>query len=199
MRITVNILENFTSFIFLAIAVPASFSGIFWGRTQCSNSNGRFSCLTGDCGSGQVACQGKGGAPPLTLAEFTFARNAGQDTYDISLVNGYNVLISVSPQGGSGGKCNRISCIGVKGICPRELVVKGPNNGVLACKSACDEFKQPQYCCTGNYAPRGSCPPTNYANSFKRQCPQAYSYAHDDPSSTFSCPTGINYAITFCP
>ncbi|CAH9134567.1 unnamed protein product [Cuscuta epithymum] len=32
-------------------------------------------------------------------------------------------------------------------------------------------------------------------------CPQAYSYAYDDKTSTFTCPSGPNnnYLITFCP
>ncbi|WCJ34431.1 Pathogenesis-related thaumatin superfamily protein [Euphorbia peplus] len=180
------------------VNVPPSFSGLFWGRTQCNTNSGSFRCSFGDCASGQVACNGKGGISPLTQIEFTFG-GSGQDTYDISLVNGYNIAVGVAPQGGTGVRCNAVSCKGMKSVCPAELAVKGPNNNVLACKSACDEFKQPQYCCTESYEPRGACKPTNYSMIFKNQCPSAYSYAHDDQSSTFTCNTGINYVVTFCP
>ncbi|KAL4200760.1 hypothetical protein AMTRI_Chr02g212760 [Amborella trichopoda] len=47
-----------------------------------------------------------------------------------------------------------------------------------------------QYCCTG---------PTNYSRFFKDRCPDAYSYPKDDPSSTFTCPSGTNYRVIFCP
>ncbi|GKV40869.1 hypothetical protein SLEP1_g48467 [Rubroshorea leprosula] len=73
----------------------------FWGRTQCSkDSSGKFTCASGDCGSGQVACNGSGGAPPVTLAEFTIAKPGGKDFFDVSLVDGYNVPLSITPQGG---------------------------------------------------------------------------------------------------
>ncbi|MBA0641902.1 hypothetical protein Goklo_026389, partial [Gossypium klotzschianum] len=37
------------------ISAPASWGGRFWGRTHCSlDSAGKFSCLTGDCGSGKL-------------------------------------------------------------------------------------------------------------------------------------------------
>ncbi|CAL1400051.1 unnamed protein product [Linum trigynum] len=53
------------------ISPPASWGARLWGRTHCSeDSMGKFSCITGDCGSGQVECFGAGAAPPATLAEF---------------------------------------------------------------------------------------------------------------------------------
>uniref|UniRef100_M8B575 Thaumatin-like protein n=1 Tax=Aegilops tauschii TaxID=37682 RepID=M8B575_AEGTA len=30
-------------------------------------------------------------------------------------------------------------------------------------------------------------------------CPDTYSYAYDDKSSTFTCAAGTNYKVTFCP
>ncbi|CAN1275926.1 Thaumatin-like protein 1a, partial [Linum perenne] len=117
------------------IEVPPNWSsGRFWGRTGCSvDATGKFTCLTGDCASGQVSCNGAGGIPPVTLAEFTL--------------------------GGAG----------------------------------------PEYCCSGAYASPTKCTPSSYAKLFKSQCPQAYSYAFDDRSSTFTCPTGKDYIVTFCP
>ncbi|KAK7842435.1 thaumatin-like protein 1 [Quercus suber] len=98
------------------------------------------------------------------------------------------------------GSCHSTSCPGnVNSVCPSELAVKGPDGSVIACKSACLALNQPQYCCTGAFGTPATCPPTNYSMIFKKQCPQAYSYAYDDKTSTFTCPTGANYLITFCP
>lgn len=58
-------------------------------------------CGTADCGSGQVACNGAGAVPPATLAEFTLVPD-GQDVYDISNVDGFNLPVSITPDGGEG-------------------------------------------------------------------------------------------------
>ncbi|KAK8621778.1 hypothetical protein V6N13_081211 [Hibiscus sabdariffa] len=179
--------------------VPAPWSGRFWGRTQCADTSGKFQCATADCGSGQITCNGAGAIPPASLIELTLAANGGQDFYDVSLVDGFNLPLSITPQGGSGG-CSAPSCpANVNAACPPELQIKGSDGGVIACKSACLAFNQPQYCCTGAYSSPDTCLPTHYSKIFKRQCPQAYSYAFDDKSSTFTCSGGPNYLITFCP
>ncbi|OVA17942.1 Thaumatin [Macleaya cordata] len=181
-----------------SLEAPASWSGRFWARTGCStDSSGKFTCATADCGSGQIACNGAGAIPPATLIEFTLGTGGAQDFYDTSLVDGYNLPMSATPQGGS--SCSSTSCpANVNAVCPPELSVKGSNGSTIACKSACLAFNQPQYCCTGAYGSPQTCLPTNYSKIFKNACPQAYSYAYDDKSSTFTC-TGANYLITFCP
>lgn len=178
--------------------VPAQWSGRFWGRSQCStDTNGKFTCATGDCGSGQIACNGAGGIPPVSLVEFTLAGFGGQDFYDVSLVDGFNLPVSITPQGGG---CNTTSCpADVNKVCPEDLAVKGSDGSVIACKSACLALNQPQYCCSGSFASPDKCPPTSYSMIFKNQCPQAYSYAYDDKTSTFTCSGGPNYLLTFCP
>ncbi|KAJ0088661.1 hypothetical protein Patl1_32252 [Pistacia atlantica] len=174
--------------------IPTGWAGRFWARTQCS---GNFKCVTADCGSGQVACNGKGAVPPASLVEIKFQTEDGQDYYNLSLVDGFNLPIAVAPQNGSGPKCIKLTCSAdVNAKCPAELQVKGPNGNVVSCKSACEQFKDPKYCCTEAF--KDNCPPTNYATIFKNQCPQAYSYPKDDASSVFAC-KGANYAITFCP
>ena len=70
---------------------------------------------------------------------------------------------------------------------------------VIACKSACDAFNTPQYCCTGAYGSPSTCPPTTYSETFKAACPTAYSYAYDDATSTFTCAGATSYTIVFCP
>lgn len=76
--------------------VPADWSGRVWARHHCStDASGRFSCASGDCGTGQVECNGAGNKPPCTLAEFTLRGNAATDFYDISNVDGFNVPLQV--------------------------------------------------------------------------------------------------------
>ncbi|KAK8280276.1 hypothetical protein V6Z12_D09G165200 [Gossypium hirsutum] len=183
-----------------SLNVPSPWKGRLWARTQCSTSGGRFTCATADCGSDQIACNGKGGAPPATLAEFTIAANGGQDYYDVSLVDGFNLPLSITPQGGSGPNCTSTSCAAnVNSACPPNFVVKGSDGNTIGCKSACAALNEPQYCCTGQYGSPETCKPTDYSKKFKDQCPEAYSYAYDDATSTFSCTGGPSYLITFCP
>lgn len=183
------------------ITVPNPWSGRVWGRTLCStDASGRFTCQTADCGSGKVSCDGAGGATPASLAELTLAAGGGRDFYDISLVDGFNVPMSLTPRGGSGGRCNATSCpADVNSVCPRGLSLRGTGGRVIGCKSACVAFGAPEYCCTGKFASPETCRPTKYSKIFKGQCPQAYSYAYDDRSSTFTCTGGANYLVTFCP
>ncbi|KAE8650002.1 pathogenesis-related thaumatin-like protein 3.5 [Cucumis sativus] len=186
-----------------AITMPPGWSGRIWGRTYCSqDATGRFSCATADCGSGIVECNGAGATPPATLAEFTLNGASGLDFYDVSLVDGYNVPMLITPQDGTGGgNCTTIGCAtDLNNECPAELRVVASDGGgrSVACKSACEAFGEAQYCCSGEYGNPNTCRPSSYSQFFKSACPQAYSYAYDDGTSTFTC-TAANYLITFCP
>ncbi|XP_074276503.1 thaumatin-like protein 1 [Silene latifolia] len=178
------------------LAAQPSWSGRIWARSQCTMDGARFVCRSADCGSGQVACNGAGAIPPATLVEFTLNGNGNMDFFDVSLVDGFNLPVRVAPQG-----CGSTACpVDVNSVCPPELSVRDARGGVIGCKSACLAFNQPQYCCTGAYSTPQTCPPTNYSKFFKAQCPQAYSYAYDDRSSTFTCRSGsTDYVVTFCP
>lgn len=173
---------------------PTGWSGRFWARTGCNfDGSESTSCSTGDCGSGEVECNGAGAAPPATLAEFTLG-TGGQDFYDVSLVDGYNVPMIVEANGGS-GLCASTGCVtDLNSQCPPELRVSDGG----ACKSACEAFGSPQYCCSGAYNSPAACKPSIYSEMFKSACPRSYSYAYDDPTSTFTC-AGADYTITFCP
>ncbi|XP_052191691.1 thaumatin-like protein 1 [Diospyros lotus] len=175
---------------------PTGWSGRFWGRTGCNFDGSQSgSCATGDCGTGQVECDGSGAAPPATLAEFTLG-SGGQDFYDVSLVDGYNLPLIVEASGGS-GMCASTGCVtDLNQQCPAELRV-GEGKGE-ACKSACEAFGSPEYCCSGAYNSPTSCKPSLYSEMFKSACPRSYSYAYDDPTSTFTC-AGADYTVTFCP
>ncbi|KAK0596496.1 hypothetical protein LWI29_016270 [Acer saccharum] len=84
------------------------------------NASGRFTYQTADCGSGQVTCNGAGAAPPASLVEFTIAANSGQDFNDVSLIDGFNLPVSITPQGDS-GPCSTLSCsANVNGVCPSD-------------------------------------------------------------------------------
>ncbi|XP_042963727.1 thaumatin-like protein 1b isoform X2 [Carya illinoinensis] len=182
-----------------SLDVQTPWSGRFWAQTGCStNTSGWFSCATADCASGQVTCNGNGASLPVSLVEFNVGMFGGRDFYDVSLVDGFNMPVSVSPDGGT-GICHTSTCpMDVNAVCPLELQQKAPDGSVIACKSACTAFNQPQYCCTGDFL-TPACPPTNYSMIFKNQCPQAYSYAYDDVNNTFTCSGAPNYVITFCP
>ncbi|KAG6390634.1 hypothetical protein SASPL_148372 [Salvia splendens] len=182
------------------INAPTAWGGRFWGRTHCSeDSTGKFSCATGDCGSGKLECAGGGAVTPVTLAEFTLDGDAGKDFYDLSLVDGFNLPMLVAPQGGSGVNCSRAECVAdLNGECAPELRVTSAGGERVACRSACDAFRSEEYCCSGAYGKPAACKPSKYAETFKRACPQAYSYAYDDLTSTFTC-IGADYIITFCP
>ncbi|KAD4586545.1 hypothetical protein E3N88_24146 [Mikania micrantha] len=157
---------------------------------------GHGSCATGDCGSGQVECKGAGAAPPATLAEFTLGSGSGtQDFYDVSLVDGYNIQMIVEVRGGSGG-CATTGCVDdLNRRCPSELRVADGGG----CKSACETFGSPEYCCKGAFGTPAACQPTPYSELFKSACPKSYSYAFDDATSTFTCMDADDYTLVFCP
>ncbi|CAN6324291.1 unnamed protein product [Urochloa humidicola] len=189
-----------------AVAAPAGWSGRLWGRTLCAaDAGGRFACATGDCGSGSVQCAGGGAATPATLAEFTLDGSGGLDFFDVSLVDGYNLPMVITPSssaGGGGGKCAATGCAAeLNAACPAGLRVEAAaDGGPVACRSACDAFGDAQYCCSGAYGSPAACRPSAYSQFFKAACPRAYSYAYDDATSTFTCAAGsTDYTVTFCP
>jgi Thaumatin family len=192
-----------------SLTVANNWAGRFWGRTYCSfNSAGQGTCETGDCG-GVLQCNGAGGVPPASLAEFTLSGSGGDDFYDVSFVDGFNVPITITPVGGAQPTPGNVYWCGVAGCgtdlnanCPSALRDVDSSGRTVACKSACEEFNTDQYCCRGAYGTAATCNPSSwpvdYAAYFKTACPYAYSYAYDDPTSTFT-DSGANYKITFGP
>ncbi len=65
-----------------------------WGRTGCTGSGAKLTCKTGDC-AGQLDCFNQGGSPPVSLFELTVAAVNGIDNYDVSLVDGYSLPLTV--------------------------------------------------------------------------------------------------------
>lgn len=67
------------------------------------------------------------------------------------------------------------------------------------CYSACEVTRSAKDCCTGSYDSPSKCSPSLYSRNAKSVCPDAYSYAYDDQTSTFIIPTGGGFEVTFCP
>lgn len=162
-------------------------------------STGGFSCITGDCGTGNIECAGATGRPPVTLFEFSLDSNGNQDFYDVSVVNGYNLPLVVVPHSTGAVPCSSVGCVlNLNKTCPLEL--KFGREQTVACMSACQAFRRAEYCCVGEYATPEKCKPTSYSQIFKRECPLAYSYVYDDASTEFTFSSNsTNYVITFCP
>lgn len=182
----------------VVLDVPEKWSGRIWGRQGCNfDNNGKGSCVTGDC-SNQLHCNGKGGVPPATVVEMTLGTsNSPMHFYDVSLVDGFNLPVSMKPVGGGIG-CGVASCdVDLNVCCPSALEVKSEGK-VVGCKSACLAMQSAKYCCTGNYSNPNTCKPTLFAYLFKAICPKAYSYAFDDSTSLNKC-RATRYVITFCP
>ncbi|KAL6010740.1 hypothetical protein ACLOJK_001182 [Asimina triloba] len=177
----------------VVLTAPVGWSGRIWARTGCNfDKNGNGSCLTGACGT-SLKCGGASGEPPATLAEFTLA---APDFYDVSLVDGFNLPMVVKPVNGQ-GNCSVVACDGdLLAKCPSELAAKAQGKTV-GCRSACTVFGTDQYCCSGVYQNPTTCQPTSYSKLFKSQCPTAYSYAYDDPTSIMTC-SSTDYIISFC-
>ncbi|XP_072150198.1 zeamatin-like [Setaria viridis] len=175
-----------------ALDLKASTTGRVWPRTGCSFGAGNGSCQTGDCG-GVLSCTSSG-QPPHTIAEFSLGGQT--DFFDISLLDGFNVPMDFLPvptnrQGGKGCSKGPRCATNITPQCPAELKAPG------GCNNACTVFNEDIYCCTGNSS--NNCGSTDYSRFFKQSCPDAYSYPKDDSTSTFTCPTGTDYLVIFCP
>ncbi|KAL9269902.1 Thaumatin-like protein [Drosera capensis] len=151
--------------------------GRIWARTGCNVTGpDSLSCLTGDC-DGLFQCQWYGQAP-YTLAEYSLTQlDELLDYFDISLVDGFNVpleFLPISDQCTNGPICSA----DISAHCPPEIQVPG---GCI------------------NPLESGSCGPTTYSQFFKGLCPNASSYLCDYATSKFTCFSGVNYRIVFCP
>ncbi|KAB2089248.1 hypothetical protein ES319_A03G049100v1 [Gossypium barbadense] len=169
-------------------APTAHWSGRIWARTGCTYDNGRFSCATGDCGH-RLECNGLGGSSPVTLAQFSFHHGGEKDlsSYEVSLVDGFNVPMTLTPHEG-------------KGTCPEVLKLRpAPGQGpVVGCKSGCEAFGTDELCCRNNYNSPQTCKPSGYSQFFKQACPATFTYAHDSPSLMHDCSSPRELKVIFC-
>ncbi|KAK8933524.1 Thaumatin-like protein [Platanthera zijinensis] len=185
------------------IQAPPSWTGRLWARTGCNFSSIlKPACQTGDC-QGLLACNGTIGLPPATLLEVFLALSTQEETskpsfYDVSLVDGYNIPISVSSKPPN-PKCSIQGCKrSVNDVCPQELQILDTGGDVIACKSACLAFDRDVFCCRESYGSPEKCKPSIYSKLFKEACPSYFSYAYDAPTPLVRC-SSKSYVITFCP
>ncbi|CAL9067083.1 osmotin-like protein [Musa acuminata AAA Group] len=176
-------------------------SGRIWARTGCTYANGRFSCATGDCG-GRLECGGLGGAAPATLAQVTLHHGGQQDlsSYGVSLVDGFNVGMTVTPHEGK-GRCPVVGCReNLLATCPDVLQLRAPAGGgqVVGCKSGCQAFGTDELCCRNMYNSPRTCRASSYSEFFKHACPATFTYAHDSPSLTHECAAPRELKVIFC-
>ncbi|CAI5455327.1 unnamed protein product [Caenorhabditis angaria] len=169
-------------------------AGRIWARTGCDSN---FNCETGFCRN-KEQCDGAGGVPPASLAEFTLNGHGGQNFYDVSLVDGYNLPVLIDPRGGSNCKRAGGCHSDVNQKCPGNLSVKGKNDRTVGCKSGCLGYNTDQECCRGAFGTPDKCHRSKTAEIFKSACPTAYSYAYDDKTSTFTCQNRASYIVQFC-
>ncbi len=153
------------------------------------------------------------GKSDATLAKLSLDQMNGDDYYDISLVDGYNLPIKIQPTAGTYRKSSfttkKYDCMApvckhnFLEDCPR-ILRKIKNGSTIACLSACSKF-QTADCCSNGSAFRSEklCKATSYAYTFKEKCPEAYSDAFDDKEGTYVCRSeqgkASGYTVTFCP
>lgn len=97
------------------IYFPKKWSGTIWGRTNCLYSDGDDPvgpCDTGNCkssldGNNHLKCGGAEAEKPFTKIEFNFDGEAGNktDDFDVSLVDGYNLPVQITPKDGTYVSC----------------------------------------------------------------------------------------------
>jgi len=100
----------------------------------------------------QNVIQKNGGIPPYTIVEMTLSSIGGSDFYDLSLVDGYTVPISIMPINGTNTSnpidpsfnCGTPICDNFSyGKCPPELILLDENDNIIACMSICTAVNNP--------------------------------------------------------
>ncbi|KAJ1256676.1 hypothetical protein BS78_K334800 [Paspalum vaginatum] len=153
------------------LAFPAgAWSGRVVARTGCTsddddedNSAAPASqlCATGD-------------APPVTVAQVSVGGPGGAAAYSVSLVDGFNVAMAVTPHGFAEGR----------GLCP-----------TLGC--AVDLAAE---CPAGARSPRGGCGAGAAAAAlFKARCPDTRTNATDLEATPQDCVAPREIKVVFCP
>ncbi|MEM7156478.1 MAG: thaumatin family protein [Myxococcota bacterium] len=108
------IMQAITSGAASGQTINVKWSGNLYASTQCESDGS--GCQTAMCGVSeagmtvvQPCANGVGPQGPASLAEFTFSFD-GSDFYDISIINGANIPISMGPDGGTQGGDDPYTC-----------------------------------------------------------------------------------------
>jgi hypothetical protein len=190
------------------VQMSNDWAGRFWGRTGCNfGGGGQGSCETGDCPGGLDCAAGTGAKQPVTLGEIAYSldRSKDSDFYDVSMVDGFNLPLALGPMPGTTTRkpsaqfdCLTPMCAAdVNAVCPGGLERKNGAGKTVACASGCTQTDDAAACCKPPLT-ADTCPVPAQSRPFKTACPNAYSYAYDDSTSTFTC-LGEDYAAIFCP
>ncbi|ODN80974.1 hypothetical protein L202_03084 [Cryptococcus amylolentus CBS 6039] len=197
-------------------------NGRIWARTGCEKDGDGINCVIGGCKNNAIACDGiEYGTAGATLAEISLNQYMGQDFYDISIVDGYNLPMTITP---SDSSCTPPSCGADTDIltqCDPSLVYPKGNDKIYSCNSACgnsiefqdktrgalvnaDPLNSP-VCCQKNgvTVDHKDCPDTYipFYKKMKSMCNDAYVYSDDDmyQDAVFGCAFGTDYTVVFCP
>ncbi|XP_050209232.1 pathogenesis-related thaumatin-like protein 3.5 [Mercurialis annua] len=177
------------------ITTPPLWEFFIWARTGCSfDSSGNGGCITGDCGE-NVRCslQNQFPNPPFTMVTISLGQES--DVYGVYLGSGFNVPISISPNGPGSDKYNSSSCTSdLTKNCPEELKVTF-NGQVVACTSPCLAFNTPEFCCSDSDG-QNNCKATKYTKVFKDLCPAAT--ADNSEQNSNMCSGISQYLVSFC-
>jgi hypothetical protein len=170
------------------------FSGRVWPRSGCTGTGTNVKCSqTGND----------------TLAEFTLNAGMKDDWYDISLVDGFTIPLSIlqldgawtpdpnyMPGGkllGSGNCGSPVCAVDLLKNCPATQQRKDAMGNVVEC--------------VNGMSTNGGKGPTPVTSYMKMGCPTSYTFPFDDPQSLFTCPSveqngGVgarDYEIVYCP
>lgn len=146
-----------------SLALPAgAWSGRVTARTGCRGDyeTGLFRCATGD-------------GPPLTVAQVSVGGPGGAAQYSVSLVDGFNVAVVVTPHGfAPGRRCPSLGCaVDLGAACPGRA--RAPGGG----------------CGAGGAA----------AGLFKQMCPDTRTNATDVEVTPQDCVAPRELKVVFCP
>jgi PKD repeat protein len=170
--------------------VNDGWQGAWFGRTNCSFTGDLGSCETGNClatdGWGHLQCSGVGSTAPASKGEMNMDLTSGIDYYDVSLVDGYNLPMQITPRDYNPAyvnadpadlfRCTSAGCLNSSALssCPSDLTYL-PNGNLVGCQDDCSlatiyhnvspyYFTQSQvdaYCCpdTTYCSPANPCGP----------------------------------------
>ena len=164
--------------------VTDGWQGAWFGRTNCSFSGDLGSCETGNCLGpdewGHLQCGGEGSQPPATKGEMNLEITTGIDYYDVSLVDGFNLPMQITPRNYNPAyvaanpadlfRCTSAGCLNTSTLsgCPANLTYS-PNTNLVGCQDDCNVY-------------------TNLHNANPLQYPQANVDAYCCPDTTYCSP-----------
>jgi hypothetical protein len=174
--------------------VSEKWQGGFWGRTGCTGTDDNLDCGWQTCraytdNQGKTQCGGAGVTPPATKGEINFDQG-GYDTYDVSIVDGFNVpmAIEIVPGTGktgslppdhkkfdctlAGTKTDLLPLFNATGLNFNRLI-KISDGKMMAMWSACSATSPPnpvdprkdEYCCIDPWGSK-----QNYQNNGNKKC-----------------------------